>query len=55
MVDTKLTRCALSLPCPENPAVGLLVRNKLRLDETLDVGAVGITEALDGASVLSVT
>jgi hypothetical protein len=50
----KHTRCALSLPCPEDPAVGLLERDKLCFDVTLDVGAVGFAEALDGASVLAV-
>ena len=48
------TRCALSLPCPKDPAVGLLECDKLCFDVTLDVGAVGVAEALDGASVLAV-
>ena len=50
----KHTRCALGLPCPEDPTVGLLESDKLCFDVTLDVGAVGVAEALDGASVLSV-
>jgi len=49
-----LTRCALSLPCPEDPASSLLVCHKLCFDETLDVGAVGVAEGFDGAGVLSV-
>jgi hypothetical protein len=50
----KHTRCALGLPCPEDPAIGLLVCDKLCFDITLDVGAVGFAEALDRTSVLAV-
>ena len=49
-----LTRSTLSLPCPEDPAVGLLESDELGFDVALDVGAVGVAETLDGAGVLSV-
>jgi hypothetical protein len=49
------TRCTFSLPCPEDPAVGLLVCHELGLSEALDVGSVGVAQTLDGAGVLSVT
>jgi hypothetical protein len=48
------TRCTLRLPCPENPAVSLLVCHELGLGEALDVGSIGVAETLDGASILSV-
>lgn len=47
-------RAGLRPPCPEDPAIGLLVGDKLGLDEALDVGAVGIGEALDGTGVFSI-
>jgi len=53
-VILSLTRSALSLPCPEDPAVSLLKGNELGFDVSLDVCAIGVAQAFDGTSVLSV-
>ena len=49
-----LTRSTLSLPCPEDPTVGLLKSDELGFDVAFDVTAVGVAEAFDGAGVLAV-
>lgn len=45
---------ALCFPRPEDPAVSLLKSDELGFDKALDVRAVGIAEALDGASVFTI-
>lgn len=47
-------RSSFSLPCPEDPAISLLVGDKLGLDEALDVATVGVAETRDRSGVFSI-